>query len=133
VGSRRSFYCTSLGKAIAAHLPHEAMEELLESVTFQRQTSHTIVHRSQLRKALTKVRQRGYAIDDEETVLGARCVAAPVFDADGKVVAAISVSGPIARITVKRVPVLVSLLKEASAYISARLPRITNPASSNSK
>lgn len=121
VGSRRPIYCTSLGKAIMSYLPAEEAGDLLASMTFERQTPRTIVGRMKLKKELAKIRQRGYALDDEEAVMGARCVAAPIFDANGKVAASISVSGPITRITATKVAVMASLVKDAGAAISARL------------
>ena len=121
VGSRRPLYCTSLGKAMMAFLPPEQVEELVGSFTFVRSTPHTLVHRTKLKKDLERTRQRGYALDDEEAVLGARCVAAPVFDAGGNVAAAVSVSGPITRITVGKVPIVGTVVRDAAAEISARL------------
>jgi DNA-binding IclR family transcriptional regulator len=122
IGSRRSLHCTSLGKAMAAFLPPPDLQDLLTSIKLERQTPKTIVERRKLEKELARIRQRGYAIDDEEAVLGARCVASPILDANGKVVAAISVSGPVTRITNRQISTLARLLKEAAASISKRLP-----------
>ena len=115
VGSRRPLYCTSLGKAAMAFLPPEQVDELLTSCTFVRQTPHTLASKPKLKKDLEKVRQRGYALDDEEAVMGARCVAAPIFDGGGRVAACISVSGPITRISVGKIPVVAAAVKEAAA------------------
>ena len=121
VGSRRPLYCTSLGKAMMAFLPPEQVEELLGSFTFVRNTPHTLIHRTKLKKDLERTRQRGYALDDEEAVLGARCVAAPVFDAGGNVAAAVSVSGPTTRISAGKVPIVGTAVREAAGEISGRL------------
>jgi IclR family KDG regulon transcriptional repressor len=131
LGSRRPLYCTSLGKAMAAHLPPSEVDELLSGMTLERQTPRTIIQRSKLKKDFEKIRQRGYAVDDEEAVLGARCVAVPVFDTAGKAVAAISISGPTTRVTPHRVTEFSTLLKKASAAISARLPGFPGRSSSN--
>ena len=104
-----------------AFLPPEQVDELIGLFTFVRTTPHTLVHRTKLKKDLERTRQRGYALDDEEAVLGARCVAAPVFDAGGNVAAAVSVSGPITRISAGKVPIVGSAVREAAAEISARL------------
>jgi len=122
VGSRRPVHCTSLGKAMAAYLPPQELQDLLKSIKLERQTPKTIVQRTKFEKELARVRQRGYAVDDEEAVLGARCVASPITDASGKVVAGLSVGGPVTRITAARIGPLTTLLKEAAASISARLP-----------
>ena len=123
VGSRRPLHCTSLGKAMAAYLPANELQDLLKSIKLERQTSKTIVQKTKFEKELGKIRQRGYAVDDEEAVMGARCVAAPIADGGGKVVAGLSVSGPVTRITANRIAPLAALLKEAAASISVRLPR----------
>ncbi|HEY6181825.1 MAG TPA: IclR family transcriptional regulator [Terriglobales bacterium] len=122
VGSRRPLHCTSLGKAMAAYLPSQELQDLLKSIKLERLTPKTIVQRSKLEKDLVRVRQRGYAVDDEEAVLGARCVAAPIADESGKVVAGLSVSGPVTRITLARIGPLAALLKQAAVSISRRLP-----------
>lgn len=124
VGFRRPLYCTSLGKALTAYLPTDKVEELLASIRFERSTSRTIVQAAKFRRELADVRRKGYAVDDQEAVLGARCVAAPIFDAGNRVIAAISVSGPITRIAGPRMSQFASLVKESSQSISARLPRV---------
>jgi len=120
-GSRRPLCCTSLGKALMAFLPSEAMDEMLSTITFERATPRTIIQRAKFRRELLQVRKRGYAIDDQEAVLGARCVAAPIF-ADQKVIAAVSISGPITRVTGSRISLFASLVKDEAVSISGRLP-----------
>lgn len=120
-GMRRPMYCTALGKSILAFSPPGHREKLLSSFAPRRYTPLTLCSPAQLRKELAKVRQRGYAVDDQEATLGARCVGAPVFGESGKVVSAISVSGPTTRIGKKQVPVLGAKVAEAARAISARL------------
>jgi DNA-binding IclR family transcriptional regulator len=120
-GARRPLYCTALGKAILAHLPEEDTKELLASCTFERQTPRTLTQPTKLKKDLVKTRMQGYALDNEEAVLGARCIAAPVFDATGKVIGGVSVSGPLTRMTEEKVPVIAALVKDAANSISRRL------------
>lgn len=117
-GMRRPLNCTALGKAILAFLPAEHREELLHSMEFHRLTSHTIANAVRLRKELARTVNLGYAMDDQETDLGARCVAAPVFDASGKVAAAISVSGPVTRISRERFQTFGSLVSKGARKIS---------------
>lgn len=121
MGMRRPVHCTALGKALAAYLAAEEKEHLLSSLSFERFTPHTLTRLARLRKELARVRQRGYALDDEEAVLGSRCVGAPIFEESGKVAAAISVAGPTTRIRRDKIPVFAAAVKEAARAISARL------------
>jgi IclR family acetate operon transcriptional repressor len=92
----------------------------LGSLTFQAFTPHTIISAEQLRAELDRVRERGYAIDDEESTIGVRCFAVPVLDAQREAIAAISVSGPTARMTDARAPEVVRAIRAAAAGISSR-------------
>jgi DNA-binding IclR family transcriptional regulator len=121
VGIRRPLYCTALGKAMLAFIPEEELQYFFSGMTFERFTPQTIKSAPQLRKDLSVVRQRGYAIDNEEAYLGSRCISAPVFEASGKVVAAVSVSGPTTRVTREKVPVFAAAAKNAAAAISKSL------------
>ena len=121
IGTRRPLHCTALGKALVAYLPDEAKERLISSLKLERFTRRTLTRLAQLRKELREVRQRGYGLDDEETVMGARCVGAPIFDQDGKAVAAISLSGPNTRVSKEETPVFAAAVMEAARSISARL------------
>ncbi len=121
IGMRRPLNCTALGKAILAYLLTEEREEVFSSLTFERFTRHTVPDLPRLKKELAKVRQQGYALDEQETVLGARCVAAPIMDESGKVAAAISVSGPTTRITRERIQCIVGTVKEGARAVSELL------------
>ena len=110
-----------MGKALAAYLPAGEKEHVLSSIRFERFTPHTLTRLPQLRKELEKVRQRGYALDDEEAILGARCVSAPILHDEGKVMAAISVAGPTTRIARDKIRVLAGEVVAAARAISTRL------------
>ncbi|MCF8063305.1 MAG: IclR family transcriptional regulator [Deltaproteobacteria bacterium] len=103
VGSRAPAYCTGLGKAILAFLPDDERDRILETTVFQPHGPKTITSRKALIKELEKTRVNGYAVDNEELCKGVRCVAAPVFDHTGMSRFAISVAGPITRVTSARV------------------------------
>ena len=90
--------CTGSGKAMLSHMPEEFIDEYLASPQTAK-TEYTIVDPEKMRDELTKIRLRGYAIDDEEYAIGLRCVAVPILDHDGSVLGAMSVSGPSARFT----------------------------------
>jgi DNA-binding IclR family transcriptional regulator len=118
VGTRRSLHATALGKALAAFLDEEQKERVLSTVQFQPLTSKTIMNLVQFRQELETIRKQGYAVDDEETTLGARCVSAPILGKDREVVAALSVSGPVTRISPSQVRALAQAVITAARAIS---------------
>lgn len=97
IGDRLPVYCASMGKVILAYLPESKLEEILSSITFTRKTEKTIVSKSILLKELEKIRNDGYAINDEELEKGLRAVAAPIFDYTGKAFAATNIAWTTAR------------------------------------
>jgi IclR family acetate operon transcriptional repressor len=121
IGITRPLYCTAMGKMLAALLPTHEKERVLGSLRFERFTPHTMTQLAQLQEDLTKTQRRGYALDDEEATLGARCVSAPILlDANGPA-AAVSVAGPTARISRDRIPLFADAVQKAAGAISARL------------
>jgi len=120
-GMHRPPNCTALGKVLLAFLPCEQREEILTMLTFERATRRTIPNLARFRRELVRVVQQGCAMDDQETDMGARCVAAPVLDESGKVVAAISVSGPSTRMNRDRIQAFAGATRRAARTISARL------------
>jgi DNA-binding IclR family transcriptional regulator len=121
VGRRRPLYCTALGKAILAYLPPEQQRKIISATHFERFTAHTLCSAEALNKDLHKVHRRGYALDDEETVIGARCIATPILNGDHKVIGGISVSGPIVRVTKRQIPLFAALLRSAADEIARRV------------
>jgi DNA-binding IclR family transcriptional regulator len=121
VGTRRSLHATGLGKALAAFLQEEQREKILSSLSFQPHTPNTIMNLVQFRQELETIRKRGYAVDDEETTLGARCVSAPILRANRAAVAAVSVSGPVTRISQNQVPALAQAVMNAASAISSAM------------
>src|SRR5215469_7740147 len=118
VGTRRSLHVTALGKALAAFLPPELRESILGSIVFQPGTPRTIGNLVQFRQELEKIRRLGYAVDDEEAVQGARCVSAPILNSDGEPIAAVSVSGPVTRVSPNQVAALAGAVTSAARAIS---------------
>jgi len=103
VGQRNAANSCAVGKALLAELPEGELDALIAEMPFVQKTENTITDPVQLREHLKMVRARGYAVDDEESERGIRCVAAPVRDERGRAVAAISISGPAIRVTRQRI------------------------------
>jgi DNA-binding IclR family transcriptional regulator len=119
IGSHLPFYSTALGKAMVAAIEDSTrLEELLSRVEFEPTTPRSINNVAKLKKQLAIIRRQGYALDDEEAVAGVRCVGGAILDANGEVVAAISVSGPVVRFTSDRVPMFSRELRKAAREIS---------------
>ena len=114
-------HCTGVGKTLLAFQDEEMVKRIAESSGLERQTSHTITALPQLKKELARIREQGFAEDNEEAVEGLRCVAAPILDHRGQAVAAFSVAGPATRVTQARVPEIARLVCETSRQISYRL------------
>lgn len=112
-------YCSGLGKAILAFTPEPELGEILNSITFEKFTDHSIVSRAQLIEEFEKIRQNGYSVDDEEYVDGLICFGAPIFDFHRDPIAAISVSCPKYRYDEeKHLHLYTGLAAEAAGHIS---------------
>lgn len=116
VGVRLPAYATGLGKALLAQLPPEEAERRLSAVTLQAHTSHTIVDVGELMATLEKVRERGYALDEEEYLPGTCCVAVPLVS-DGSLITALSVTAPVSRRTETWPADFLSALQRSAAAI----------------
>lgn len=99
IGKRAPLYCTGAGKIYLAHMSEEDLKESLRLQPLTRLTVHTITTEEALRAELAQILKNGYAYDNEECELGLKCLAFPVHDHRGDVIATISVSGPISRMT----------------------------------
>lgn len=121
MGSSNPAYCTSMGKAMLAYLPADILEQTIARIRFVAYTPKTIQSREELLKSLERVRRRGYAIDDEEIETGVRCVGSPVFDDNHYPIAAVSISGPSARIRVQNLPTIAENVRRCCEDISTSL------------
>ena len=130
VGLRNPVHSCAVGKVLLADLSEEVVEHFIKEVELAKRTENTITDPIQLKEHLKLVRKQGYAVDDEENEKGIRCVAAPIFNEMGKVVSAISISGPAFRITKKVVQdVLKKEVMETALNISQRLGWLVGRAS----
>lgn len=96
IGARLPVYCTSMGKAQLAFLPDDELKSIIAKLKFAKITHKTITSPKQLLAELEKVRQRGFAINDEELSVGLRSIAAPILK-EGRSVAAVNIAVPTTR------------------------------------
>jgi DNA-binding IclR family transcriptional regulator len=121
VGAQLEPYCSGLGKILLSALPDEQVENFILDGELVALTPHTITSAAGLRAELIKVRQRGYAVDDREHQANMRCVAVPVRDREGRVVAAISATDAAERMDEERQLEIRELLLEAANRLRGKL------------
>lgn len=121
VGKREDAHVSGLGKVLMSGLPEEEREELLRHFHFERRTPRTIVAVDTMRVELDRIQAEGHALDDEESNLGLRCVAAPIRDGRGRIIAAISISGVISEFSDDHLPRLIAATRQAANAVSTRL------------
>lgn len=102
VGSRNLAHSCAVGKVMLSYFSDEEVDTLIKEKGLPKKTARTITDPSQFREQLAIIKKQGYALDDEENEEGIRCVAAPIFDDKGRVISAISLSGPAFRVTKKQ-------------------------------
>jgi len=121
-GNRGPAYCTGSGKVLLSSLPQDKLEDIVYSTELKKYSNETITEPELLLKELNRVKQEGYALDLGERDEGVRCVAAPIRNFEGQVVAALSMSGPSTRITTQFIRnELVDAIKDAAKTISLQL------------
>jgi IclR family acetate operon transcriptional repressor len=121
LGSRSPIHASGVGKALLANLPEQRVARILQQRGLQRYTERSIDNPTQLHAELQRIRQLGYALDDEEHAVGLRCVASAIFDENGQALAAISLSGPKARITDNRLDELGIAVRQSADEITQAL------------
>jgi DNA-binding IclR family transcriptional regulator len=121
VGRRMRVHATSVGKALVAYIPQPSLEKMLSDSPMEKRTPKTITTLPRLLKELEKVRTQGYAVDDEENNLGARCLGAPVFNQQGAIEASVGLSGTINQVNAQTMPRIIEALKDAARHVSMQL------------
>lgn len=122
VGARDYLHSTALGKAHLAHIPFGEVRQLLRKSGMPQQTEHTIITLSALKPELDAIRSRGYAMDRQESMLSAFCIAVPILKGDGsRPLAAISASGPVSRFTEARRAEISKALIETASIIRVKM------------
>ncbi|MDT5161349.1 MAG: IclR family transcriptional regulator, acetate operon repressor [Mycobacterium sp.] len=118
-GTRHPAYCTSLGKAIMADLPSDAVHDILRADPPARMTPNTLVNVMEIQRDLALIRRRGYSVDDEERTPGVVCIGAAIRDHKGDPVGALSISGPAGRMRERGVDALGRMVSQsAAAFLS---------------
>ena len=125
IGSYNPAYATALGKILLAYLPESYQKELtqvlLQKEIVKNYTKNTITSPRKLLTELVKIQSQGYAIDREEYELGLICVAVPILNMEGEVVASLSASGPANRFEEKEVTRYVATLKKGADAIQSKI------------
>lgn len=121
IGMRVPAHCSSLGKCMLANISGDDLNFILHGVELDRYTENTITSKSALKEHLREVRRQGWAMDNEEYIIGHRCIGAPIFDYRGEVIAAVSASGPKTLVEENRFEAIIEKVTQTAAEISRRL------------
>ncbi len=121
IGRRIPTHCSALGKCLLSGMANKELDVLLQNYTYTVFTEHTITTEKALRRQLEDVRRDGFAMDDQEHDLGIRCIATPIFDYRGKVVAAISLAGPAQQFVDEKLADYKEKIQASAKEISIRL------------
>ncbi|QSX09193.1 IclR family transcriptional regulator [Alkalibacter rhizosphaerae] len=106
IGVEKPLYCTAVGKAMLAELTNQEVRQIWEKSDIQKLTPKTIVDFDDFLRELDEVREKGYALDNEENELGVRCIGAVIKNYKGKAENAFSISAPISRMSDQRIDLL---------------------------
>lgn len=121
IGKIAPMHCTGVGKLLLLNYSEEQLKYFAEKKGMQKLTDNTITTLEDLTEELEKIRIQGFALDNEECEIGARCVAAPIRDYTGRIVACMSISGPASRITMERVQNVKNIVIDISNRASREL------------
>ncbi|QTL96715.1 helix-turn-helix domain-containing protein [Iocasia frigidifontis] len=125
IGRKIEPHCTSLGKVLLAYSPDKVVDDIIDNGLIK-YTDNTITEPDKLKEHLKEVRINGYAIDDEEQLMGVRCIAGPIFNYEGEVIASFSITGPLIRMSKEKIKELSELIKQYSIIISRSFGYIKN-------
>jgi DNA-binding IclR family transcriptional regulator len=113
-------HCSAVGKVLLAYLPQEQLMQILATCRMPRHNDNTITSLRRLQAEIVETRCRGYATEDEEDVIGTRCIGVPVLTGPAMAVAALSIAGATDEIKTERIPALIPILKQTAAEIAQR-------------
>lgn len=117
VSVTKSLYSTAMGMTLLAFAGEGVLQAYLRTVQLKAFTPHTVTTQRELRKRLTEIRHRGYAVSVEQTMIGGSAVAAPVFDRDGAIIMVLVIAAPTQRL-VANVSAWAALLIEGAGHLS---------------
>jgi len=121
IGRRAPVFCSAIGKILLSGLAPERLREVLDNLHFEKFTEHTLLTKTALAQEIAAVSCQGWAVDDEEHEKGIRCIAAPIYDYTGTMIAAVSVSGENRVISPGRDREIAGYVGEAAVDISHRM------------
>lgn len=121
VGSKLPAHCTGVGKVLLSYLDDKLLLDIVKSKGLKAFTKNTITNFEKLKEELKKIKKQGYAIDNEEIMDGLKCIAFPIYNHTGKVTYAISISGPVNRLSGDRFYEALKLVQKTSLEISENL------------
>jgi len=121
LGSRVPLHASGVGKALFAALPDEQIEAILKVKGLPRISENTITAPETMWASLRVIRQRGYSFDDEEHLVGTRCVASPIYDEHGEALGAISIAGPVSRLPDTRIRQLGAMVAHVAEDITSKV------------
>ncbi|MEK4425774.1 IclR family transcriptional regulator [Solibacillus sp. FSL K6-1523] len=103
IGSRAPMYCTGVGKMMLSDKSDSELTNIANRIHYTKKTNNTILNTEDLMLEINTIRKQGFALDNIENEEGIRCIAAPIYDFSGKIIASFSISGPSSRITLERI------------------------------
>jgi len=126
-GTVEYLHSTGMGKVLMAYMSKDQVEEIIRQIGLPKFTERTITDKKKLYLELQRIRQVGYAVDDEEATSGAKCIAVPIGngDEDKTVIAALSVAGPASQIPENRIPELIPALRDTARKIESLITKVS--------
>jgi IclR family transcriptional regulator, pca regulon regulatory protein len=124
IGSRLPAFCTSMGRVLLSALDEDQLDARLDATALEARTPHTITDKTALKQAIAVVRRQGWAIVDQELEEGLISMSAPIRDRQGRIIAAMNISGNAQRKNAKQmVKAFLDPLLEAAQRVSAMVAR----------
>jgi len=121
IGRRSPMYCTAVGKAILATRSDEQLKIFWESITPEPRTPKTLTNFTDFQNEITRIRRVGFSYDNEEHEIGIRCIAFGIRNYAGDTIGAISISGPVQRMTDEHIATLIPTLETVKYELSRSL------------
>ncbi|MCE5282334.1 MAG: IclR family transcriptional regulator [Deltaproteobacteria bacterium] len=121
IGHKAPGYCTAMGKVLLANRPEDELAAIVQTIELKPFTKGTITSRKRFMEEMKMIRTQGYAFDDREHEEDVECIAAPIMDHHGHVIAAVSISGPQRKIDTPQQQHFINLVVEAASQISSKM------------